>query len=384
MPQPTSTPTTQAPRPHRVVIVGAGVAGLEATFALRELAGAQVALTILSDVEHYVDRPMTVAEPFTAGQARHYPLAPLAAAAGAELVHGELRAVDPESRRVATAGGAVLGYDELIVCPGARRQHRYEHTTRFEDDRLDEVLHGLVQDVEGGYVRRLAVIVPAPMPWPLPAYELALMASERAWEVGVDMDTIVFTPETSPLRAFGAEASRELSRLLAERRIDVVTSAYCEVPQAQTIIVHPGNASVHAERIVSLPALVGPAIQGLPQDGSGFIPVDEYGRVTGVPVVWAAGDATDYPVKQGTVAAQLAETVAAGVAAAAGAEVRVAPFAPVLEGVLLTGGRPRYIQGRTDPLGHDTSEVHALDSHRPPKIAARHLRAHLREIAPTP
>src|SRR5579884_3916530 len=73
-----------------VLIAGGGVAGLEAAFALRELAGDRVAVTILSPAEEFSYRPLTIGEPFTAGHARHYPLATLARAAGAELVAGTL------------------------------------------------------------------------------------------------------------------------------------------------------------------------------------------------------------------------------------------------------------------------------------------------------
>lgn len=384
MTDPTST-KPEGRRPRRVLIAGAGVAGLEAAFALRDLAGDRVTLTLLADTDRYVERPMAVAEPFTTGHARHYALADLAGAAHAELVTGALRAVDPEGHQVMTEDGSRLTYDELILCLGARLEHPYAHTSRFDDSHLDDLLHGLVQDVEGGYVRRLAIVVPAPMPWPLPPYELALMAAERAWEMRAEMQVTVLTPETAPLAVFGAAASHEVSRLLADRGIDVVTSAHCEIPEAQRIVVHPGGRVIAADRIVSLPTLIGPSIEGLPADGNGFIPIDEYGRVPGVTGVWAAGDATDYPLKHGSVAAQLADTVAAGVAAAAGADVRSDPFSPTLEGVLLTGGRPRAIHGRPATLAPDTSAMAELDRRQAsPKIAARHLTPRLREAAPMP
>ncbi len=379
-------PTDPADEPRRVLIAGGGVAGLEAAFALQAIAGDRVTIQILAPADEFVYRPPSVGEPFTAAHARRYSLAKLAASAGAELIQDALQRVDAAGRHVITRAGATLSYDELLVCPGAVAWHPYQHTTRFDDARVDELLHGLVQDVEGGYVRRLAIVVPAPMPWPLPAYELALMASERAWDTHAEMDVTVLTPETAPLAVFGAQASHQLSRLLAERRIDVVTAAFCEIPHAQTIIVHPGGQEVHADRIVSLPALSGPGVEGLPQDGNRFIPIDAFGRVTGVESVWAAGDATDYPLKFGGIAAQLADTIASGIAAGAGIGVEPLAFAPSLEGVLLTGGRPRYVRGRTGDAGPDSSGLTpvARDA-QPPKIAARYLTPHLKnELPPVP
>jgi sulfide:quinone oxidoreductase len=357
-----------------VLIAGGGVAGLEAAFALRELAGGRVSVTILAPSDEFVYRPMAIGEPFTSGHARHFSLAKLAEAAHAQLVRGALAEVDPAGRTARTDRGAVLEYDAMLVCPGATMHHPHEHATRFDDSQLDELLHGLVQDVEEGYVQRLAIIVPTPMPWPFPAYELALMASERAYDMNTEMDITVLTPETAPLAVFGDEASRALSRLLADRRIDVVTSAACEVPTAQSIVVHPGGRTLEADRIVSLPALSGPAIPGLPHDENGFIPIDEYGRVRGVDSVWAAGDATDYPLKQGGVAAQLADTVAESIAKGAGVAVEPKPFAPALVGVLLTGGTPRYLRRGSDRAGAETSALTEVPhGAHPPKIAARYL-----------
>jgi sulfide:quinone oxidoreductase len=372
-----------APRdePLRVLIAGGGVAGLEAAFALRELAGDSVHVTLLAANDHYVYRPWSVGEPFTSSHAERFSLAKLAAQAGADLVSNALTEVDPERRRARTAGGAEITYDALLVGVGAHPHAVFEHATNVDDSRMDELLHGLVQDIEGGCVRRLAIVVPAPMPWPFPAYELALMASERAWDMQTDMDITLLTPERSPLEIFGAAASRQLSQLLADRRIEVVTSAYCEIPRNQLVIVHPGCRSITAERIVALPQLRGPALVGLPSDGGGFVPVDDHGRVKGVDRVWAAGDATDYPIKQGTVAAQLAVTAARSIAALAGVELEVPSFAPVLEGVLMTGGTKRYLRhqpasGRAPEESVFSEIPHGSDL---AKIVTHYLEPQLRE-----
>jgi sulfide:quinone oxidoreductase len=362
-----------------VIIAGGGVAGLEAAFALRELAGDRVTTTLLTPRDEFVYRPLSIGEPFSASHAERYPLGPLAAAAGADLRRDALAAVDAGNQRVTTATGAKIPYDALILGLGAASQPFSPHATNVDDARMDELLHGLVQDVEGGYVHRLAIVVPGPMPWPFPAYELALMASERAWDMQSELDVTLLTPERAPLEVFGAEVSGALGRMLFERRIEVVTSAYCEIPRSQLVVVHPGGRSLAADRIVAFPQLVGPEVEGLPSDGGGFLPVDEYGRVRGVQRVWAAGDGTDNPIKQGGVAAQLADTVAGSIAALAGVSGEVRPFAPVLEGVLMTGGTARYL--RATPPGPD-GDGESTFAELPrgealPKIAARYLGQHL-------
>jgi sulfide:quinone oxidoreductase len=367
-----------------VLIAGGGVAGLEAAFALRELAGDRVAVTVLSAGEDFVYRPLSIGEPFNRSHAEHYGLKGLATEAGAELVPGTLAHVDTEARIARTTEGAELPYDALLVATGARTQPAYEHATNVDDTHMDDLLHGLVQDIEEGYAHQLAIVVPAPMPWPLPGYELALMASERAWDMQVELDITLLTPERIALEVFGDQVSREVAALLAERHIELVTSAYCEVPESQQVVVHPGGRVVHATRVIALPRLLGPGLSGLPADGGGFVPVDEYGRVRGVDGVWAAGDATDVQIKQGGVAAQLADVAARSIAERAGAPVRPQPFAPSVDGVLMTGGTPRYL--RADPAwpgaAGESMFARVSSAIAPPKIAASYLAPHLKNRQP--
>jgi sulfide:quinone oxidoreductase len=71
--------------------------------------------------------------------------------------------------------------------------------------------------------------------------------------------------------------------------------------------------------------------------------------------VFAAGDVTAFPVKQGGLAAQQAEAAAATIAAATGADVQPRPFRPVLRGLVLTGGSPQYLRAELTGGTGDTS-----------------------------
>ena len=77
---------------------------------------------------------------------------------------------------------------------------------------MDETLHGLIQDIEGGYVDSLAFVAPGRMAWPLPLYELALMTAGRAYDMNVELATTIVTPEDSPLAIFGSAASDAVAR----------------------------------------------------------------------------------------------------------------------------------------------------------------------------
>jgi sulfide:quinone oxidoreductase len=130
--------------------------------------------------------------------------------------------------------------------------------------------------------------------------------------------------------------------------------------------------------VIALPELVGPTLPGVPQGASdGFIPVDPQCRVSGLDRVFAAGDAVDFPVKFGGIAAQQADVAAEAIAALAGAAIEPTEFHPVISGILIGGPRPLYL--RADITGgHGTSsEVSDEPIGATMKIAARYLGPYL-------
>ena len=108
--------------------------------------------------------------------------------------------------------------------------------------------------------------------------------------------------------------------------------------------VLPEGEPLDSQRVVALPTIAGVEIDGIPSDEHGFIPIDEQGRVVGLTDVYAAGDGTTFPVKQGGIACQQADAIAELLAAAAGAPVQHQPFAPVLRGRVLTGDGAQYLE----------------------------------------
>lgn len=111
-------------------------------------------------------------------------------------------------------------------------------------------------------------------------------------------------------------------------------------------MINPGDRRVQAERVVALPQLHGPSVRGVPAAKDGFITVNSYGLVDAAGPIFAAGDATDFPVKHGGIAAQQADTAASTIAALAGARVTPEPFHPVIQGMLLTADKPLYLTAR--------------------------------------
>jgi sulfide:quinone oxidoreductase len=370
---------TSEANPTHVVIAGGGVAALETLMALRDLAGDRVAITLIAPEPRFTYRPMKVAEPFSAGHAREYELADIARDHGARFIHDSVAEVEPEQKVVRCATGVHVGYDQLVIATGAKPVPAFREAITFGEDPAEDRLHGLLADLEQGYVRSVAFVVPGEATWTLPLYEIALMTARQVWGMGVDdVRFFLITPEERPLAMFGGAASEAVGELLATENIEFVGASYPSVGH-RYVIADPGGRRIDVDRVISLPALDGRSLPGVPADATGFIPVDPHGRVPGLAGVYAAGDGTNFPIKQGGLATQQADAVAEAIAAEAGADIEPRPFRPVLRGLLLTGGHDRYLR-HTVAGGGGGAEVagHAL-WWPPTKIAGRYLSGYLFE-----
>jgi sulfide:quinone oxidoreductase len=361
--------------PSTVLIAGGGPAALEAALALHRLAGEKVATTVLAPESDLTYRPLSVLAPFAAGEATTYPLDRMAADAGFTHHRGRLARVDPEAHEVVTLTGERLPYDFLLIASGARPVEPFPRSIMFTGSITDqERLHGIVQDVEEGYLRRFAFVAPEGNTWPLPLYELALMLAERAYSMCADVELHLVTPERRPLAIFGEDASRAIAALLSEAGVVLHRAAHPRLIQPGRLDV--GDSILEVDRVITLPRLVGPKLDGLPANPEGFLVTDNHSRVVGVKDVYAAGDVTAFHIKQGGIACQQADAAASDIASRIGAPVAPEPFVPVLRGVLLTERWARFL--RSDTEG---SEVAGRALWWPPtKIAGRELAGYLEAL----
>ncbi|MGA9635138.1 MAG: FAD-dependent oxidoreductase [Solirubrobacterales bacterium] len=354
-----------------VRIVGGGVAGIEALLALHDLAGDRARLTLIAPEPDFVYKPLLVEEPFGLGPPEQYALQPLAEEASAEFLPRAASAVDPGAHRLELDDGSSLDYDYLVVCVGGRLVPAFGRAITFpnptEPLRIDPVLD---RAASGG--GRIAFVVPPTITWSLPLYELALMTERRARERGDEVALTLVTPETTPLAVFGAAASSAVGELLSARGIEVVCGERAHEEEG-SLVLTPGDREVEADVVIALPAMEGPAIEGLPADDDGFIPVDHHSRVRGADDVYGAGDGTNFPLKQGGLATQQADAAAEDIAHHLGAALEPQPFRPVLRGQLLTGDASLHL--RTEIAGGGGEGIASLDRlwWPPHKISGRYL-----------
>ncbi len=347
------------------------MAGVEALLALRDMAGDRAQITLIAPDPDFVYKPLLVEEPFGLGPPEQYALQPLAEELDAEFLLRSVSSVSPEEHTLELNDGSSLDYGHLLVCVGGRYVPALRDAITFpnptEPLRIDPVLD---QATSGD--GRIAFVVPPTITWSLPLYEIALMTERRARERGDKVEITLITPEAAPLATFGAAASSAVGELLSARRIEVITGERAH-EEGDSLILTPGDLTVEADVVIALPEMKGPGIEGLPADEDGFLPVDDHSRVHGVEDVYAAGDGTNFPLKQGGLATQQADAAAADIAHRLGASAEPEPFRPVLRGQLLTGDASLNL--RTEVAGGGGEGTASLDRlwWPPHKISGRYL-----------
>ena len=364
-----------ATHPLRVVVVGGGIAALETVLALHDLAGDRVRATLIAPEPDFVLRPLAVAKPFARGRSERLPLEQVMAEHGGRFLRGAVQRVDADARTITLTSGDDVAYDALVIALGAREVPAHRHALTFGAQPL--ALDGIVADLEQGWSKSVAFVVPNGCTWPLPLYELALMTAQDVWAMSMDRVALhLVTPELEPLEIFGRAASAAVADLLEAARITFHGGAFTQVPRSGCVETATGPP-LEVDAVIALPLLEGRRLDGIPATARGFIPVDDAGQVAGLDRVYAIGDATDRPIKQGGLACQQADVTAAHIAALAGAAIDVPPLEQVLVGRLLTGTSDRFL--RRDP-GEVEGEGAASDeplSWSPVKVSGRYLSPYL-------
>lgn len=366
----------------RVVVAGAGIAGAEALLALRELAGDRVSLTLVSPNDQLVLPALTVAEVFARGRAPSYALEPLLSSVGAEHVKGSLDGVAPGPREIRLDDGRGVAFDALLLAVGGRPVARVERATTWWPTGGADEFAALLRDLEEGYTKRVAFVIPPGAVWPLPLYELALMTARQVRSMGMDdVQLTVITPEALPLSLFGCEASLALGEELERVGIALESAAMARIESAPElqVLIQPSERRLKVDRVVALPGVEGPRIPGTTQDDAGFIRVTRNGQMRDSDSVWAAGDAIAYPVKFGGLATQQADMAAIDIAARAGAGPPPAETTLSLRGVLMTGAAPRVLGGAPAPR-----DVQQPIWHPEGKVLGRYLTPYLEGLEGSP
>jgi len=372
-------------RRPRVVIAGGGVAALEACLLLRAyVSDDDLDVSLLTPSRQFSYRPLSVLEAFGEQQTWSMPLERFASDQDVTLVHDALAEVRGPEREVLTASGVRSRFDLLLVAIGAGTAPQLPGAITFRGSTDSPAVRRLLDDAAARLRPRIAFAVGSGTSWPLPLYELALLTATELRTRGARCEISLVTPEAAPLELFGLRASELVTELLADRDVTVVANAEPLSALDGALELADGRV-IDVDRVVALPRVTGRFVEGVPGDAAGFIPVDGHGRVDGLDAVFAAGDITTFPFKQGGLATQQADAAAEAMLADLGLAIEPRAFTPVLQGVLYTGGDPAYLRAPVgDPAGSG-SDPRSYSLWWPPsKIAGRFLSSYLTVRAGAP
>jgi sulfide:quinone oxidoreductase len=386
---PSMARTTSRSDPAHVLIAGGGFGAVEAMLALRALVPDRVRMTLISTSPVLAYKPAATTEAFDETPPRTYDLQAIAADAGASFRLDRLEAVAPHDHSVRLASFAYLDYDALVLAVGARPIRSIPGAVTFRDQREVDHIRRLASELRSGKLRRIIFAVPSGCSWSLPLYELALLTATQLREEGTAGEVVLVSPEITPLQVFGAQASRLVADLLAERGVRFIGESDPQSVEHNGALSLGSGETLDADCVVAVPELRGPRITGVPTDREGFITTDALGGVIGLPDVYAAGDMTSFPIKQGGLAAQQADLIAQRIASNHGATVKEPRVQHVLRARLLGGAHPIFLRTVLDEFGQATtaslqhqSFEDGESSTAPEKIFGRYLTPYLHTREP--
>ncbi|MFC3493722.1 NAD(P)/FAD-dependent oxidoreductase [Glycomyces rhizosphaerae] len=311
----------------RVVIVGAGFAGLETAFTLRRHLGDGVDLTLVTDRPDFVFKPGMVYVPFGGAEDDlRLPLETPADRRGIAVRHGGIAWVETDPKRIALADGDLLDYDYLVLATGAAMrpeavpglaEHAHLIGTIEQMRELARELKRLRDAAVDGSPQHVLFLVPPGNLCPGPLYELAFMLEQWLRRSRVrDRICVTFaTHEATYLQAFGIGLDRPVGGEFAERGIVGCRSAAVTSVEPNLVRFADGTARVFDLLVATAPHGAGVDYEGLPCDRRGFLLTEpQTRRVRRTEAVYAPGDAGDFPVKLGFLSLLQADAVADDIA----------------------------------------------------------------------
>ncbi len=355
--------------------------------ALRALAPKNVRVTLISASPTLAYKPAATTEAFNETPPRRYDLQAIAADVGASFRLDRLEAVASQDRRVRLASFAYLDYDALVLAIGARATAAIPGALTFHDQREVHHIRRMTSQLRDGKLQRIIFAVPSGCSWPLPLYELGLLTATQLQESRASGEVVLVSPELTPLQVFGVQASLLVADLVAKRGVRFIGESDPQlVERGETLSLSVGS-TLQGDCVVTVPELRGPRITGLPTDREGFITTDALGGVIGLADVYAAGDMTSFPIKQGGLATQQADVIAQRIASHHGAIVKEVRVQHVLRAQLIGGAHPIFLRTELDEFGQPTTATlqHECseDSESPPeKVFGRYLTPYLKTRQP--
>ena len=312
---------------------------------VRRLLGRRVRAVVLAPEPEFTYRQYAVAEPFGYGEVARFDLGDLVSKAGGRLRQDALASVDASAKIAFTTAGAEIHFDALVIAVGAESANGLPGAITYRGPASNRDVHQAILAIDRGEISRLAFAVPAPCHWSLPLYELAIMAATHLADMGDGSQAIdLITAEKEPLDVFGAGASQRLRAELDRVGARLHTGVAPARVAAGGLTLMDGSVIQLRSRVCAA-ATRGCAL-GRGGAGTARLHLDRLAQCgwPGAADVYAVGDASWFPIKQGGLAAQQADVAATAIAAGIDSDLEDEPFRPELRAAVLTAEGPIYLR----------------------------------------
>lgn len=289
------------------VILGGGVGGVVTATSLRKMLPDKHRVVIVDRERDHLFAPSLLW--LMTGQRTaskiHRPLHRLAKK-GIEVVHGEIREIEPVARRV-RVNGRDFDADYLVVSLGAELAPEtipglVDAGHNFYTLSGAESLHDALECFDGG---RIVVLTATPAyKCPAAPYEAAMLINDYCRKRGIGDKTQVdlYAAEPGPMGVTGPEGSANVRRMVEDNGVTYHPEhQVVEVDPRARRITFDDDATADFDLLAHVPPHRAPRVvreAGLVDD-SGWIPVDRNTLDTRFPGVYAIGDVTDISLKMG-------------------------------------------------------------------------------------
>lgn len=289
---------------HRIVVIGAGFAGLTAIKTLRAK-GCKEPITLISPSPEFFYYPSLIWVP--AGLRNEADLTiPLDKFLERHQIHfhqGKVTKLDPQARQIFTDTGTVA-FDSLIIASGGRFLKKvpgiehiftpcegYAPTYAFSE-KLASLSGGTIAFGFGSNPKEPAAMRGGPIFEFLFGIDTLLRQQYRRDKFRL----IFFNPALEPGKRLGSKAVTALLGEMAKRNIGTHLGYKIKEFTEDAIITEGGK--VYSDLTLFMPGMTGPVWateSGLPLSEGGFIKADAQCRIPGFTGIYIAGDSGSFP-----------------------------------------------------------------------------------------
>jgi sulfide:quinone oxidoreductase len=295
-----------------VVVLGAGIAGVPAAYALKSRLSAHDQVTVVSDKDyfHFVPSNPWIAMGWRDRADIAFPIAPYLNERGIRFVCSALKGISPDRNEIALENGQTLAYDFLLIATGVEGNFDElsglaAHTHSVLHIEQAEKAHAAYKE----FVKNPGPIVVGAMQGSSvlgPVYEYAFLADAdlKRRNIRGRVPITLVTPEPWPghlgLGASGGTNREAVQAALADTHINIICNARTLRIEADTIHVAELDDAGSEKKLHELPyayAVYWPSFRGVAGVRSasalvnkkGLVEVDEYMRNRGYHNVYATG-----------------------------------------------------------------------------------------------